>query len=200
MVRGRGMAVTAVALMYQWADTTRIARGRGTAAPKARQAWVYRLSSRAFIGLPWPRKAAGITVGPSELVMLCFPLPSVGREVIFLGRREGSVPVLPGAQADTVAVGVGEHPEARSLLVTHQAAAGREGGIDPGLDRVGVQPHVRVPALPVGLAAGPLEPHGRQHARGVSQLVTGLRYDGVQPEHGRPERQDLLESRGVQGE
>ena len=33
-------AVTAVALMYQCADTTRIARGLGTDAPKARHAWV----------------------------------------------------------------------------------------------------------------------------------------------------------------
>ena len=40
MVRGRAIAVTAVALMYQWADTTRMARGRGTAAPKARHASV----------------------------------------------------------------------------------------------------------------------------------------------------------------
>src|SRR3954463_3116398 len=166
MVRGRGMAVTAVALMYQWADTTRIARGRGTAAPKARQAWVYRLSSSAFIGLPWPRKAAGITVEPSEVVMLVLPLAVV--RVLTSSCRpgeEGSVPVLPGAQADAVAVGVGEHPEARSLLLTHQAAAGGEGGTDPGLDRIRVQPHVRVPALPVGLTARPLEPHGRKHAR-----------------------------------
>ena len=61
MVRGRGMAVTAVALMYQCADTTRIARGRGTARPKACQAWVYRLVSSAFIGLPCPMNAAGIS-------------------------------------------------------------------------------------------------------------------------------------------
>ena len=60
MVRGRGMAVTAVALMYQCADTTRIARGRGAARPKACQAWVYRLVSSAFIGLPWPMNTAGI--------------------------------------------------------------------------------------------------------------------------------------------
>src|SRR5581483_1712344 len=60
MVRGRGIAVTAVALMYQCALTTRMARGRGTARPNARQAWVYRLSSRAFIGLPCPKNAAGI--------------------------------------------------------------------------------------------------------------------------------------------
>jgi hypothetical protein len=33
MVRGRAMAVTAVALMYQSADTTRMARGLGTDAP-----------------------------------------------------------------------------------------------------------------------------------------------------------------------
>jgi hypothetical protein len=40
MVRGRGIAVTAVALMYQCADTTRIARGCGTDRPNARQASV----------------------------------------------------------------------------------------------------------------------------------------------------------------
>ena len=54
------MLVTADALMYQWADTTRMARGLGIAAPKSRQASVYRLWSRAFIGVPWPRNAAGI--------------------------------------------------------------------------------------------------------------------------------------------
>ena len=41
IVRGRAIAVTAVALMYQWADTTRIARGRSAIdAPNARQACV----------------------------------------------------------------------------------------------------------------------------------------------------------------
>src|SRR3954471_11771714 len=60
MVRGRGIAVIAVALMYQCAEITRIARGRGTDAPKARHASVYRLRSRVFIGLPWPMNAAGM--------------------------------------------------------------------------------------------------------------------------------------------
>src|SRR3954467_12615656 len=65
MVRGRGIAVTAVACTYPCADTTRIARGRGTASPKTRQASVYRFFSSAFIGLPWPKNAAGMTVlGP----------------------------------------------------------------------------------------------------------------------------------------
>ena len=40
MVRGRGIAVTAVALMYQCALTTRMARGRGTDCPNARHAAV----------------------------------------------------------------------------------------------------------------------------------------------------------------
>src|SRR5215207_877202 len=56
------MAVTAVACTYQCAETTRMARGRGTAWPNARQAAVYRFFSRAFIGLPWPKNAAGMTV------------------------------------------------------------------------------------------------------------------------------------------
>jgi hypothetical protein len=40
MVLGAAMAVTAVALMYQWADTTTMARGRGTDRPKAAHAAV----------------------------------------------------------------------------------------------------------------------------------------------------------------
>ena len=40
MVRGRGIAVTAVAWMYQCALITRMARGRGTAFPNARHAAV----------------------------------------------------------------------------------------------------------------------------------------------------------------
>jgi hypothetical protein len=34
------MAVTAVALMYQWAEMARMARGRGSDDPKARHASV----------------------------------------------------------------------------------------------------------------------------------------------------------------
>src|ERR1700712_3778618 len=67
MVRGFGIAVTAVALMYQCADTTRIARGRGTESPNARHALVYRLLCSAFIGFPWPMNAAGMVWG--EVVM-----------------------------------------------------------------------------------------------------------------------------------
>src|SRR6478735_3517782 len=62
MVRGRVIAVTAVALMYQCALITRMARGRGTDWPKERQLDVYRLSSNAFIGLPCPMNAAGIAI------------------------------------------------------------------------------------------------------------------------------------------
>ena len=40
IVFGLAMPVTADALIYQWADTTRIASGRGVSAPKARQASV----------------------------------------------------------------------------------------------------------------------------------------------------------------
>ena len=38
MVFGRAIAVTALALTYQCAETIRIARGRGTDAPNARHA------------------------------------------------------------------------------------------------------------------------------------------------------------------
>ena len=61
-MRGRGIAVMAVACTNQCAETTRMARGRGTDRPNARQASVYRLRSSAFIGLPWPKNAAGMTL------------------------------------------------------------------------------------------------------------------------------------------
>ena len=40
IVRGRAMAVTAVALMYQCAEMTSTARGRGTVSPRTRHAVV----------------------------------------------------------------------------------------------------------------------------------------------------------------
>lgn len=50
--------------MYQCALITKMARGRGTACPKAFHADVYLLTSIAFIGLPCPMNAAGI--GPTR--------------------------------------------------------------------------------------------------------------------------------------
>ena len=83
MVRGRGIAVTAVALMYQWADTTRMARGRGTACPKARHALEYRLISIAFIGFPCPKNAAGITAGVSLVTLMPASQPEgTGRSTV----------------------------------------------------------------------------------------------------------------------
>src|SRR5690606_1442018 len=60
MVLGRAMPVTAVAPKYQWADTTRSARGRGKCCPNARQASVKSLRSSAFMGLPCPMNSTGI--------------------------------------------------------------------------------------------------------------------------------------------
>ena len=59
-MRGRGIAVTAVAPKYQWAETTSSARGLGSAAPIAAHASVKPLRSSVFIGLPWPMKSAGM--------------------------------------------------------------------------------------------------------------------------------------------
>src|SRR3954452_23192325 len=75
MVRGRGIAVIAVALMYQCAEITRIARGRGTDPPKARHASVYRLRSRVFIGLPWPMNAAGMVEALMVAILRSDPGP-----------------------------------------------------------------------------------------------------------------------------
>jgi hypothetical protein len=77
--------------MYQCAYTTRIARGRGTDSPNARHARharhgrharVYRLVSSAFIGLPWPKNAAGMTVEPSTLLVTHPPVSLFAIECI----------------------------------------------------------------------------------------------------------------------
>src|SRR4051794_22981814 len=60
MVRGRAIAVTAVAPKYQWAETTSTARGRGSCRPIARHAAVKPFRSSVFIGLPWPMNKAGM--------------------------------------------------------------------------------------------------------------------------------------------
>jgi hypothetical protein len=54
--------------MYQWADTATMARGRRSDRANSRHARVYRLSSSAFIGLPWPTKIAGMTLESVESV------------------------------------------------------------------------------------------------------------------------------------
>ena len=60
MVRGRAMAVAAVAPMNQCAEITSSARGCGSVCPSRRHALVKSLSSSVFIGLPWPMNSAGI--------------------------------------------------------------------------------------------------------------------------------------------
>src|SRR5436190_9732258 len=72
MVRGRSIAVTAVAPMNQCAETTSNARGFGSFAPISRHALVKRLVSRVFIGLPCPIKSAGIrAIGALDLSRDC---------------------------------------------------------------------------------------------------------------------------------
>src|SRR4051812_15800749 len=68
MTRGCRIAVTAVPLMNQCADTARMARGRGNAAPRSRQAWVKAFISSVFIGEPCPMNAAGILLGSGAFI------------------------------------------------------------------------------------------------------------------------------------
>ena len=108
MVRGRAIAVTATVGTYQCAETIRMARGRGKEAPMARQASVYRLRSSAFMGLPWPRKAAGMWVmasmrggyaaavdGGRERVEQTFPTlaGSAGRGITYVITSTGRAPM-----------------------------------------------------------------------------------------------------------
>jgi hypothetical protein len=54
------MAVTIVPGKYQCAETQSTARGRDSVAPILAQDCVYSLRASAFIGLPCPKKMAGI--------------------------------------------------------------------------------------------------------------------------------------------
>src|SRR5690349_3706822 len=60
MVRGWAIALTSVAGKYQCADTQTIARGRGIDLPIMAQPLVQSFCWSAFIGLPCPKKIAGI--------------------------------------------------------------------------------------------------------------------------------------------
>src|SRR5678816_4150661 len=60
MVRGAAIAVTKVAGRYQCAETHSTARGRGISFPIAAQPFAQALCIKAFIGLPCPKKIAGI--------------------------------------------------------------------------------------------------------------------------------------------
>lgn len=58
------MAVTAVMPRYQWAETTKTARGLGNCVPIVRHARVKPLCSKVFMGLPWPMNKAGVSATP----------------------------------------------------------------------------------------------------------------------------------------
>src|SRR5664279_697896 len=60
MVRGAVLIVTAVPGTNQCAEIARIARGLGVRSPMLRHASVYALLEIAFMGLPCPKKIAGI--------------------------------------------------------------------------------------------------------------------------------------------
>lgn len=62
MVLGFVIEVTAIALIYQWAEIARMARGRGSESPSCCQASVNLLISIVFMGLPWPMNTLGIVV------------------------------------------------------------------------------------------------------------------------------------------
>src|SRR5580698_10047546 len=64
MVRGAEPAVTAVPGTNQCAEIDRIALGLGRLAPITRQASA-NSPPRAFMGLPWPKKIAGIGCRPA---------------------------------------------------------------------------------------------------------------------------------------
>jgi hypothetical protein len=66
------LIVTPVPGTYQCAEIERIALGLRVCAPMRRQASVYPLVMTAFMGLPCPKKIAGISSGTSFLHRHCF--------------------------------------------------------------------------------------------------------------------------------
>src|SRR5512135_2741174 len=71
---------------YQWAETASTAVGRGTDRPTAPQASVNAFLARAFIGLPWPRKTAGIGLAKGDLPVDLL-LSKRGRGALSTARR-----------------------------------------------------------------------------------------------------------------
>src|SRR3954447_20187169 len=153
------MAVTAVALMYQCALTTRIARGRGTDSPKPRQAAVYRLSESAFIGLPCPKNAAGISASP------------VGPELTppvetFEALSAGNVTASSGGLDDEVVSGTVPRARPRALVVGTPRVDKRSGPNLAGVPRSRPGRHVRLRAQRCTYGAPGRAPRhrGRAHA------------------------------------
>src|SRR3974377_2054178 len=111
------MAVTAVALMYQWAEIATMALGCGAAVPKAAHARVYRLSSRAFIGVPCPKNAAGIValsvicLRPDVFLSDCTIAPPGNRHhpTSAFELADDTCP-LPGSKGDRVGRDPGRRP------------------------------------------------------------------------------------------
>src|ERR1019366_3364766 len=91
------MAVTADAFVNQCAETARIARGFGSAAPNADHAVVYSLVSNVFIGLPCPKNTAGVNaatgVGSACIWSFCPRAQGDYRCEPRRARRPVSVPV-----------------------------------------------------------------------------------------------------------
>src|SRR4051794_9189170 len=107
---------------------------------------------------------------------------------------------LPGADADLIALTVGEHPERRRVGVGDQSAAGGERGLEPPLRLVVGHHDVEVDAV----ALNPwlvhlLEPDGRAFAVRVEQLRAVTHARPV-PHDRSPERRDRRDVHGVDGE
>src|SRR6267154_2412270 len=113
MVLGSRIAVTAVPSVYQCADTHRMALGFEIELPSRRQASVYWLRSRVFMGLPWPKNTTGILD-----LLDCIGMPL--REI-----EEQDLGVLPYFQHELGGLGGFQGVTGLERLAVHRRAAAR---------------------------------------------------------------------------
>src|SRR4051812_24783849 len=130
IVFGIFIAVTAVALMYQCAETARIARGRGNDVANPRQASVYALCSNAFIGVPWPMNAAGIKSVVIDHRLLGVPDSGQSRSAANNGSKRGAADDGRGDQRDAGAI----HEVDRVVGLQDNQICSGSGRDDPDVD------------------------------------------------------------------
>src|SRR4051794_38915274 len=161
--------------------------------PTARKARTGELTPPGVTALARSNSATDAGAAASRSVMSAmWVIVAYGKSLVVAG--------LPGADADLVALAVGEDPERRCLRVAHQRAARRERSVDPALRLVVGHDDVEVDAV----ALDPwfvhlLEPECRPFPVRVEQLGAVANARPIAHDR-RPERHDRGDVERVDGD